>query len=59
MSRPPKTKLSMALGGVLLAASALVSSGSQAAGLGKLSVNSALGQPALGVTKQNRLRQHG
>ena len=35
----------MALGGVLLAASALVSSGSQAAGLGKLSVNSALGQP--------------
>ncbi len=35
----------MALGGVLLAASALVSFGSQAAGLGKLSVNSALGQP--------------
>ncbi len=37
----------MALGGVLLAASALVSSGSQAAGLGKLSVNSALGQPLI------------
>ena len=49
MNRPPKTKLSMALGGVLLAASAsvlvLMSQTSHAAGLGKLSVNSALGQP--------------
>ncbi len=45
MNRPPKTKLSLALGGVLLAASAFVSHTSFAAGLGKLSVNSALGQP--------------
>ena len=45
MNRPPKTKLSLALGGVLLAASAFVSHTSYAAGLGKLSVNSALGQP--------------
>ena len=45
MNRPPKTKLSMALGGILLAASALVSYTAQATGLGKLSVNSALGQP--------------
>jgi pilus assembly protein FimV len=42
MNRPQKTKLIVALGGVLLAASALVS---HAAGLGRLSVNSALGQP--------------
>ena len=42
MNRPPKTKLVAALGGALLALSAL-SAG--AAGLGKLSVNSALGQP--------------
>jgi len=49
MNRPPKTKLSMALGGILLTASAsalvLLSPTSHAAGLGKLSVNSALGQP--------------
>lgn len=42
MNRPPKTKLVAALGGALLALSAM-SVG--AAGLGKLSVNSALGQP--------------
>jgi pilus assembly protein FimV len=42
MNRPPKTKLVAALGGALLALSAM-SAG--AAGLGKLSVNSALGQP--------------
>ena len=42
MNCPPKTKLIVALGGVLLAASA---SFSHAAGLGKLSINSALGQP--------------
>lgn len=42
MNRPQKTKLIVALGGVLLAASALVS---HAAGLGRLSVNSALGAP--------------
>jgi pilus assembly protein FimV len=44
MNRPPKTKLVAALGGALLALSA-ASAG--AAGLGKLSVNSALGQPLL------------
>ena len=44
MSRPPKTKLAVALGGVFFAFSALAS---HAAGLGKLSVNSALGQPLL------------
>lgn len=42
MSRPPKTKLVVALGGAFLAFSALAVN---AAGLGKLSVNSALGQP--------------
>ena len=42
MNRPPKTKLIVALGGALLAFSALAA---HAAGLGKLSVNSALGQP--------------
>lgn len=42
MNRPPKTKLIAVLGGAFLAASTLAS---QAAGLGKLSVNSALGQP--------------
>ncbi len=42
MNRPPKTKLVVALGGALLAFSALAVN---AAGLGKLSVSSALGQP--------------
>jgi pilus assembly protein FimV len=42
MNRPPKTKLAVALGGVLFALSSLSAT---AAGLGKLSVNSALGQP--------------
>ena len=42
MNRPPKTKLVVALGGALLALSAL---SANAAGLGKLSINSALGQP--------------
>jgi len=42
MNRPPKTKLAVALGGALLALSAMSAS---AAGLGKLSVSSALGQP--------------
>lgn len=42
MSRPPKTKLVVALGGIFFAFSALVVN---AAGLGKLTVNSALGQP--------------
>lgn len=42
MNRPPKTKLIVALGAILLATSASLS---YAAGLGKLSVNSALGQP--------------
>ncbi|MEO8384868.1 MAG: FimV/HubP family polar landmark protein [Betaproteobacteria bacterium] len=42
MNRPPKTKLVVALGGALLAFSAL---SVYAAGLGKLSVSSALGQP--------------
>ncbi len=42
MNRPPKTKLVVALGGAFLAFSALAAN---AAGLGKLSVNSALGQP--------------
>ena len=42
MYRPPKTKLIVALGGVLLATSASLV---QAAGLGKLSVISTLGQP--------------
>jgi pilus assembly protein FimV len=42
MNRPPKRKLIAALGGVILAASACLS---HAAGLGKLTVNSALGQP--------------
>ena len=42
MSRPPKTKLAVALGGIFFAFSALVVN---AAGLGKLTVNSALGQP--------------
>ena len=42
MYRPPKTKLIVALGGVLLATSASLA---QAAGLGKLSVISTLGQP--------------
>ena len=42
MNRPPKTKLVVALGGVLLTLSALSAS---AAGLGKLTINSALGQP--------------
>ena len=44
MSRPPKTKLAVALGGAFFAFSALTAN---AAGLGKLSVNSALGQPLL------------
>ena len=42
MNRPPKTKLVVALGGALLAFSAL---SVNAAGLGRLSVSSALGQP--------------
>lgn len=42
MSRPPKKTLAAAIGGILLA---LASSAIHAAGLGKLSVNSALGQP--------------
>ena len=42
MNRPPKTKLAVALGGVFLAFTTLAAN---AAGLGKLSVNSALGQP--------------
>ena len=42
MNRPPKTKLVVALGGAFLAFAALAVN---AAGLGKLSVNSALGQP--------------
>ena len=42
MNRPPKTKLVMALGGALLALSTLSAT---AAGLGKLTINSALGQP--------------
>lgn len=42
MNRPPKTKLVVALGGALLALSAV---SANAAGLGKLSINSALGQP--------------
>ena len=42
MNRPPRTKLVTALGGVFLAASALLA---DAAGLGRLSVNSSLGQP--------------
>ena len=42
MNRPQKTKLVVALGGAFLAFSALAV---HAAGLGKLSVNSALGQP--------------
>ena len=42
MNRPPKTKLAVALGGVFLALSAM---SANAAGLGKLSINSALGQP--------------
>ncbi len=42
MNRPPKTKLIVALGGALLAATAFTS---HAAGLGRLAVNSALGQP--------------
>ena len=45
MNRPPKTKLSVALGGALLALSALSGSTAFAAGLGKLTVMSALGQP--------------
>ncbi len=45
MNRPPKTKLVVALGGALLALSALSPSTAFAAGLGKLTVNSALGQP--------------
>ncbi len=44
MNRPPRTKLVMALGGVFLAASAFFA---DAAGLGRLSVNSSLGQPLL------------
>ncbi len=42
MNRPPKTKLVVVMGGAFLAFSALAAN---AAGLGKLSVNSALGQP--------------
>ena len=42
MNRPPKTKLVVALAGAFLAFSAFTVN---AAGLGKLSVNSALGQP--------------
>ncbi len=42
MNRPPKLKLVVALGGALLALSAM---SAHAAGLGKLTVNSALGQP--------------
>ncbi|MEO8102549.1 MAG: FimV/HubP family polar landmark protein [Betaproteobacteria bacterium] len=42
MNRPPKTKLVVALGGALLALSGL---SAHAAGLGKLTINSALGQP--------------
>ncbi len=42
MNRPPRTKLVAALGGAILAASTLFA---EAAGLGRLSVNSSLGQP--------------
>lgn len=42
MNRPPKTRLAVALGGALLAMTAMTAG---AAGLGKLTVNSALGQP--------------
>ena len=45
MNRPPKTKLVVALGGALLALSALSALPAYAAGLGKLTINSALGQP--------------
>ncbi|MEI6738437.1 MAG: FimV/HubP family polar landmark protein, partial [Pseudomonadota bacterium] len=42
MNRPPKKTIAAALGGIFLALSASIAN---AAGLGKLSVNSALGQP--------------
>ena len=42
MNRPPRTKLVAALGGAVLAASTFFA---EAAGLGRLSVNSSLGQP--------------
>lgn len=42
MNRPPRTKLVAALGGAILAASTFFA---EAAGLGRLSVNSSLGQP--------------
>ena len=42
MNRPPKKTIAAALGGILLALSATIVN---AAGLGKLTVNSALGQP--------------
>ena len=45
MNRPPKTKLVVALGGALLALSALSATTAFAAGLGKLNVISSLGQP--------------
>jgi pilus assembly protein FimV len=45
MNRPPRTKLVAALGGVLLATSAFMADVTNAAGLGRLTVNSALGQP--------------
>lgn len=45
MNRPPKKRLVTALGGVLAALSAFTAMSVGAAGLGKLSVNSALGQP--------------
>ena len=45
MNRPPKTKLVVALGGALLALSSLSALPAYAAGLGKLTINSALGQP--------------
>jgi pilus assembly protein FimV len=45
MNRPPRTKLVAALGGVLLATSAFMADVANAAGLGRLTVNSALGQP--------------
>ncbi len=45
MNRPRKTKLVAALGGVFLSTTVLMAGVAHAAGLGRLTVNSALGQP--------------
>ena len=45
MNRPPKKTIAVVLGGIFLTLSALSASIANAAGLGKLTVNSALGQP--------------